>query len=55
MNELNSDELELELDDELVRIILYGDENFDNDSNFKMVTGTISFIKQTKRIEPALY
>ena len=54
MNELNSAELELELD-ELVRTIIYGDKIFDNDSNFKMVTGTINFIKQTKRIEPAFY
>ena len=54
MNGLSSDELELRLD-ELVRATFYGHKNFDNDSNFKMLTGTTNFIKQTKRIEPAHY
>ena len=57
MNELNStnsksDTLE---PDELVRTILYGDENFDNDSNLKILTVTINFIKQTQQYEQALY
>ena len=57
MNELNStnsksDTLE---PDELARTIRYGDKNFDNDSNLKILTVTINFIKQTQQYEQALY
>ena len=57
MNELNSinstfNTLE---PDELVRTILYGDKNFDNDSELKILTLIINFIKQTQRFEQALY
>ena len=57
MNELNSinskfNTLEL---DELVRTILYGDQNFDNDSSFKILTATINVITQAQRFEQALY
>ena len=38
-----------------IRVILYGDKNFDNATNFKMVTATIKFIKTTKRFEEALF
>ena len=54
LNRINSKFNTLELD-ELVRTILYGDKHFDNDSNFKMLTATINFTKQTKRFEPALF
>ena len=57
MNELsciNSKFNTLEFD-ELVRTTLYGDKHFDNDSNLKMLTVTINFIKQTQRSEQALY
>lgn len=40
--------------DELVRIILYEDKNFDNDFIFKILTATIYFIKQTQQFEQAL-
>ena len=57
MNELNStnsksDTLE---PDVFVRTILYGDKNFDNDSNLKILTVTINFAKQTQQYEQALY
>ena len=49
MNELNSKNSKFNTlePDELVRTILYGDKNFDNDSNLKILTATINFIKQT--------
>ena len=40
--------------DELVRIILYEDKNFNNDFIFKILTATIYFIKQTQQFEQAL-
>ena len=44
LNSINSKFNTLETD-ELVRTIFYGDNNFDSDSNFKILTATISFIK----------
>ena len=38
-----------------IRVILYGDINFDNVTNFKIITATIKFIKTTKRFEEALF
>ena len=33
----------------------YGDKNFDNVTNFKIITATIKFIKTTKGFEEALF
>ena len=38
-----------------IRVILYGDKNFDNVTHFKIITATIKFIKTTKRFEEALF
>ena len=38
-----------------IRVILYGDKNFDNAINFKMIAATIKFIKTMKRFEEALF
>ena len=48
MNELNSIDSKFNTKelDELVRTILYGVKKFDNDSNFKILTATINFIKK---------
>ena len=54
MNELTSAKGKLE-PEELVRTILYRDKNFDNDSNFKILTVTIHFIKQTQQFEQTLF
>ena len=40
---------------DLIRVILYGDKNFDNVTTFKIITATIKFIKTTKRFEEALF
>ena len=39
---------------DFIRLILHGDKNFDNVTNFKATTATIKFIKITKRFEVAL-
>ena len=39
---------------DFVRVILYGDKNFDNVTNFKIITATIKFIKTLKRFEEVL-
>ena len=45
LNSINSKFNTLE-PDELLRIIFYEDKNFCSDSNFKILTATINFIKQ---------
>ena len=40
---------------DFIKVIFYGDKNFDNVTNFKMITATIKFIKTTKRFEEALF
>ena len=57
MNELNSTNSKSSTlePDELVRTILYGDKNFDNDSNLKILTLTTNFIKQTQQFEQDFY
>ena len=57
MNELNSTNSKSSTlePDELVRTILYGDKNFDNDSNLKILTLTTNFIKQTQHFEQDFY
>ena len=39
---------------DFIRVISYGDKNFDNVSNFKIKTATIKFIKTATRFEVAL-
>ena len=40
---------------DFIRVILFGDENFDNVTNFKIITPTIELLKTTKRFEEALF
>ena len=55
MNEVNniSNEINSLSSTDLFRVILYGDKNFDNVTNFKIITATIKFIKTVKRFEEA--
>ena len=57
MNELNniSNAINSLNSTDLIRVILYGDKNFDNVTNFKIITATIKFIKTTKRFEEARF
>ena len=40
---------------DIISVILYGDKNFDNVTNFEIITATIKFNKTTKRFEEALF
>ena len=57
MNEVNniSNAINYLNSTDFIRLILYGDKNFDNVTNFKIITATIKFIKISKRFEEALF
>ena len=57
MNELNniSNVISFSNLTDFIRVILYGDKNFDNITNFKMITATTKFFKTMKRLEEALF
>ena len=57
MNELNniSNAINSLNSTDLIRVIRYGDKNFDNVTNFKIIATTIKFIKTTKRFEEVLF
>ena len=57
MNELNniSNPINSLNSTDFIRVILYGDKNVDNVTNFKIITATIKFIKTSKRFEGALF
>ena len=57
MNELNniSNAINSSNSIDFIRGILDGDKNFDNVTNFKIITATIQFIKTTKHFEEALF
>ena len=38
-----------------ISVILYGEKAFDNVTNFRIITTTITVIKTTKRFEEALF
>ena len=40
---------------DIIRVILYGNKNFDNVTNFEIITVTIKFNKTTKRFEEVLF
>ena len=40
---------------DFIRLVLYGDKDFGNVTNFKILTATIKFIKTTKRFEEVLF
>ena len=40
---------------DLLRVILYGDESFNKETNCKILTASIKFIKDTKRFEKSLF
>ena len=57
MNEVNniSNVINYLNSSDFIRLILYGDKNFDNVTNFKIITVTIKFIKISRRFEEALF
>ena len=40
---------------DLLRVILYGDESFNKETNCKILTASIKFMKDTKRFEKSLF
>ena len=40
---------------DFIRVILYGEKNFDIATNFKIITATIKFIKTTTHSEEPLF
>ena len=40
---------------DLLRVILYGDESFNKETNCQILTASITFIKDTKRFEKSLF
>ena len=40
---------------DLVRVILYGDKRFNKETNYKILTESIKFIKDTQRFEKPFF
>ena len=54
LNNINTAVASLNSND-LLRVILYGDESFNKETNCKILTASIKFIKDTKRFEKSLF
>ena len=54
LNNINTAIASLNSND-LLRVILYGDESFNKETNCKILTASIKFIKDTKRFEKSLF
>ena len=56
MNELNNIKAINYLNStDFIRVILFGDKNFFNVTNFEIITPTIELLKTTKRFEEVLF
>ena len=40
---------------DFIKVILYGDKNFDNATNFKIIAAIFKFVKTTKYFEETLF
>ena len=54
LNNINTAITSLNSNDPL-RLILYGDESFNKETNSKILPASIKFIKDTKRFEKSLF
>ena len=54
LNNINTAIASLNTND-LLRVILYGDESFNKETNCKILTTSIKFIKETQRFEKSLF
>ena len=54
LNNINTAIASLNSND-LLRVILYGDQRFNKETNCKILTASIKFIKDTKRFEKSLF
>ena len=57
MNDLNNIDTAIPYlnSNDLLRVILYGDESINKETDCKILTGSIKFIKNTKRFEKSLF
>ena len=57
MNDLNNIDTAIAYlnSNDLLRVILYGDESINKETDCKILTGSIKFIKNTKRFEKSLF
>ena len=57
MNDLNNTNTAIASlnSNDLLRIIFYGDESFNKESNCKILTPSIKFVKDTQRFEKSLF
>ena len=40
---------------DLLRVILYGDKSFNKETNYKILTASIKFVKDTQRFEKPFF
>ena len=53
LNSINSEILKM-CENEIVQVLLFGDKRFSKDMNFRIVTSSIRFIKDSKRFDESL-
>ena len=57
MNDLNNVDTTIASfnSNDLLRVVLYGDESFNKETNCKILTASIKFITHTKRFQKSLF
>ena len=53
LNSINSEILKMS-ENEIVQVLLFGDKSFSKDMNFRIITSSIRFIKDSKRFDESL-
>ena len=53
LDSINSEILKIS-ENELVQVLLFGNESFSKDMNFRIITSSIRFIKDSKRFDESL-
>ena len=54
LNGINSEILKMS-ENEIIRVLLFGNKSFTKDINFRIITPSIRFIKDSKRFDESLY
>ena len=54
LNSINSEILKMS-ENEIVQVLLFGKKSFSKDMNFRIITSSIRFIKDSKRFDEKLY
>ena len=53
LNSINSEILKMS-ENEIVQVLLFGNKSFSKDMNFRIITSSIRFIKDSKRFDESL-